>query len=210
VKAETGLERPHVFIPADEPAAGAPLLLLHGTGGDEHDLLPLREELSPGAAVLSVRGAVTENGMPRFFRRLREGVFDEDDLRRRADELAAFVADASAEYAIAEGALVAVGFSNGANIASALMLRRPGLLRAAVLLSAMIPFAEPPDADLSGTLIVVSNGELDPMIPQGMTEQLVRQLRERGAEVVALPHPGGHQLWGPLFPQIRSLISRAT
>jgi phospholipase/carboxylesterase len=210
VKAETGLERPHVFVPADEPAAGAPLLLLHGTGGDEHDLLPLREELSPGAAVLSVRGAVTENGMPRFFRRLREGVFDEDDLRRRADELAAFVADASAEYAIAEGALVAVGFSNGANIASALMLRRPGLLRAAVLLSAMIPFAEPPDADLSGTLIVVSNGELDPMIPQGMTEQLVRQLRERGAEVVALPHPGGHQLWGPLFPQIRSLISRAT
>jgi phospholipase/carboxylesterase len=210
VKAETGLERPHVFVPADEPAAGAPLLLLHGTGGDEYDLLPLRDELSPGAAVLSVRGAVTENGMPRFFRRLREGVFDEDDLRRRADELAAFVADASAEYAIAEGALVAVGFSNGANIASALMLRRPGLLRAAVLLSAMIPFAEPPDADLSGTLIVVSNGELDPMIPQGMTEQLVRQFRERGAEVVALPHPGGHQLWGPLFPQIRDLISRAT
>jgi phospholipase/carboxylesterase len=210
VKAETGLERPHVFVPADEPAAGAPLLLLHGTGGDEHDLLPLRDELSPGAAVLSVRGAVTENGMPRFFRRLREGVFDEDDLRRRADELAAFVADASAEYEIAEGALVAVGFSNGANIASALMLQRPGLLRAAVLLSAMIPFAEPPDADLSGTLIVVSNGELDPMIPQGMTEQLVRQFRERGAEVVALPHPGGHQLWGPLFPQIRDLISRAT
>ena len=210
MKAETGLERPHVFVPADEPAARAPLLLLHGTGGDEYDLLPLRDELSPGAAVLSVRGAVTENGMPRFFRRLREGVFDEDDLRRRADELAAFVADASAEYAIAEGALVAVGFSNGANIASALMLRRPGLLRAAVLLSAMIPFAEPPDADLSGTLIVVSNGELDPMIPQGMTEQLVRQFRERGAEVVALPHPGGHQLWGPLFPQIRGLISRAT
>jgi phospholipase/carboxylesterase len=210
VKAETGLERPHVFFPADEPAAGAPLLLLHGTGGDEHDLLPLRDELSPGAAVLSVRGAVTENGMPRFFRRLREGVFDEDDLRRRADELAAFVTDASAEYGIAEGALVAVGFSNGANIASALMLRRPGLLRAAVLLSAMIPFAEPPDADLSGTLIVVSTGELDPMIPQGMTEQLVRQFRERGAEVVALPHPGGHQLWGPLFSQIRSLIARAT
>ena len=200
----------HQYVRPADPSSNVTLLMLHGTGGDEHDLLPLRDELSPGAAVLSVRGAVTENGMPRFFRRLREGVFDEDDLRRRADELAAFVADASAEYAIAEGALVAVGFSNGANIASALMLRRPGLLRAAVLLSAMIPFAEPPDADLSGTLIVVSNGELDPMIPQGMTEQLVRQFRERGAEVVALPHPGGHQLWGPLFPQIRSLISRAT
>jgi phospholipase/carboxylesterase len=209
VRAETGLERPHVFVPPDEPAAGAPLLLLHGTGGDEHDLLPLRDQLSPGAAVLSVRGAVTENGMPRFFRRLREGVFDEDDLRRRADELATFVEDASAEYAIAAGSLVAVGFSNGANIASALMLQRPGLLRAAVLMSAMIPFAEPPRADLSGTLVVISNGELDPMIPMGMTEQLAHQFRERHAEVVELPHPGGHQLWGPLFPQMRNLIARS-
>jgi phospholipase/carboxylesterase len=209
VKAETGLERPHIFVPADESAVGAPpLLLLHGTGGDEHDLLPLRDRLSPGAAVLSVRGAVTENGMPRFFRRLREGVFDEEDLRRRADELAAFVEDASAEYAITDGSLVAVGFSNGANIASAMMLQRPGLVRAAVLLSAMIPFAEPPDADLSGTLVVISNGQLDPMIPRGMTEQLASQFRERDAEVVELPHPGGHQLWEPLLPQVKSLIAR--
>jgi phospholipase/carboxylesterase len=208
VKAETNLERPHVFVPADEAATGPPLLLLHGTGGDEHDLLPLRDQLSPGAAVLSVRGAVTENGMPRFFRRLSEGVFDEEDLRRRADELATFVEHASAEYAIAEGSLVAVGFSNGANIGSALLLQRPGLVRGAVLLSAMLPFAEPPDADLSGTLIVISNGELDPMIPTGMTEQLAHQFRERDAEVVELPHPGGHQLWGPLFPQIRSLVAR--
>ncbi len=208
MKAETDLERPHVFVPADESAAGPPLLLLHGTGGDEHDLLPLRDQLAPGAAVLSVRGAVTENGMPRFFRRLREGVFDEDDLRRRADELATFVEHASAEYAIAEGSLVLVGFSNGANIASALLLQRPGLVRGAVLLSAMIPFAEPPDADLSGTLIVISNGDLDPMIPKGMTEQLASQFRERDAEVVELPHPGGHQLWGPLFPEIRSLVAR--
>ncbi len=208
MSAEAGLERPHVFVSADESPLGAPLLLLHGTGGDEHDLLPLRDHLSPGAAVLSVRGSVTENGMPRFFRRLREGVFDEDDLRRRADELAAFVENASATYAIPAGSLVAVGFSNGANIASALMLQRPGLVSAAVLLSAMIPYAEPPDADLSGTLIVISNGELDPMIPERMTEQLVHQFRERGAEVVELPHPGGHQLWVPSFPQIRDLIAR--
>src|SRR3954454_15097823 len=108
---ETGLERPHVFLPADDAAAGPPLLLLHGTGGDEHDLLPLRDQLSPGAAVLSVRGAVLENGMPRFFRRLAEGVFDEEDLRYRAAELAEFVVTASAAYGIEAGSLVAVGFS---------------------------------------------------------------------------------------------------
>src|SRR3954468_8850839 len=162
---ETGLERPHVFLPADESAAGSPLLLLHGTGGNEHDLLPLRDRLSPGAAVLSVRGTVLESGMPRFFRRLREGVFDEDDLRRQTEDLANFVLTASTEYAIEKRSLVAVGFSNGANIASALLLQRPGLLGAAVLLAAMVPFEEPPQADLTGTLVVISNGEQDPMIP---------------------------------------------
>ena len=122
---ETGLDRPHVFLPAEESAAGAPLLLLHGTGGDEHDLLPLRDHLSPGAAVISVRGSVLENGQPRFFRRISEGVFDEADLRERADALAEFVTAASAAYGIQDRSLVAVGFSNGANIASAMLLQRP-------------------------------------------------------------------------------------
>jgi phospholipase/carboxylesterase len=202
------LDRPHVFQPADESAAGAPLLLLHGTGGDERDLLPLGDALSPGAAVLSPRGTVLENGMPRFFRRLSEGVFDEDDLRRRTDELAEFVLAASGAYGIEAGALAAVGFSNGANIAAALLLQRPGLLGAAVLLSAMVPFADPPDADLSGTLVVVSNGSADPMIPAAMTERLVAQLRERGAEVVALPHAGGHRIATDLLPEISRLIAR--
>ena len=203
----TGLDRPHVFLPAEQSATGAPLLLLHGTGGDEHDLLPLRDRLSPGAAVLSVRGTVLEDGMPRFFRRLREGVFDEDDLRRQADDLADFVLTASAEYGIEERSLAAVGFSNGANIASALLLRRPGVLASAVLLAAMVPFTNPPPADLAETLVVVSNGDRDPMIPAAMTQQLAAQLRERAAEVVELPHPGGHQIHPGVLPQIRQVIA---
>ena len=151
MSAETGLDRPHVFLPAEADAAGPPLLLLHGTGGNEYDLLPLRDHVSPGAAVLSVRGTVLENGMPRFFRRISEGVFDEDDLRRQADDLAEFVVAASAAYGIEERSLVAVGFSNGANIASALLLQQPGLFAAAVLLAAMVPYAQPPAADRSGS-----------------------------------------------------------
>lgn len=204
---QIGLDRPHVFQPADDAAAGPPLLLLHGTGGDEHDLLPLRDYLSPGAAVLSVRGTVLENGMPRFFRRLREGVFDEDDLRQQADDLAEFVGSACQTYGIDDGSLVAVGFSNGANIASAMMLRRPGVLAGAVLLAAMVPFAEPPAAALNGTLVIISNGARDPMITAQMTKLLARQLAERGAEVIELPHSGGHQIDPAVLPQIRTLIA---
>ena len=158
--------------------------------------------------MLSVRGSVLENGMPRFFRRLREGVFDEDDLRRRADELAEFVQTASAAYGIPERSLVAVGFSNGANIASAMLLQRPHVLASAVLFSAMVPFTEPPAADLSGVVVVIANGDRDPMIPRPMTEQLAGQLRERGADVVELPHPGGHQIDPRQLPQIASIICR--
>jgi phospholipase/carboxylesterase len=207
VNAETGLDRPHVFLPAEEGVAGPALLLLHGTGGNEHDLLPLRDHMSPGAAVLSVRGTVLENGMPRFFRRVSEGVFDEDDLRRRADDLAEFVLTASAAYQIEERSLVAVGFSNGANIASAMLLQRPGLLAGAVLLAAMVQYAEPPAADLTGILVIISNGDRDPLIDAGVTLQLAGQLRERGAEVVELPHPGGHQIYPAVLPEIRRIIA---
>jgi phospholipase/carboxylesterase len=210
VNAETGLDRPHVFLSADDPAAGPPLLLLHGTGGNEHDLLPLRDHLSPGAAVLSVRGTVLENGMPRFFRRVSEGVFDEDDLRRRADDLAEFVVGASAAYGLEDRSLVAVGFSNGANIASAMLLQRPGLLAGAVLLAAMVPYGEPPDVDLNGNVVIISNGRRDPMIAAEETQELASQLRERGAEVVELPHPGGHQIYPAVLPEIRRILADVT
>jgi phospholipase/carboxylesterase len=204
---ETGLDRPHIFLPAEDNASRPALLLLHSTGGNEHDLLPLRDYLSPRAAVLSVRGTVLENGMPRFFRRVREGVFDEDDLRRRADDLAEFVKTASAAYGIDDHSLVAVGFSNGANIATATLLRHPALLAGAVLLAAMVPYTEPPAADLGGMLVIISNGDRDPLIKSVVTQQLAGQLRERGAKVVELPHPGGHQIDPAVLPQIRRMIA---
>ena len=199
-----GLSRPHVWVPG---TAAPPLLLLHGTGGDEHDLLPLREHLAPGAPVLSPRGTVLENGMPRFFRRLREGVFDEDDLRDRVEELAGFVAAAQDEHGVTPGSWLAVGFSNGANIASALLFRHPQVLAGAVLIAAMVPFrGGPGETDLTGKRVAVVNGRRDPMATAAHTRTLVAQLRDRGAYVVELPHDGGHTLEPELLPQIRAFL----
>lgn len=201
------LDRPHVW----RAGAGAPpLLLLHGTGGDEHDLLPLAERLSPTSPVLSPRGGVLEHGMPRFFRRLAEGVFDEDDLRRRTHELADFVAAAADEHEVAQGSFVAVGFSNGANIASSLLMLRPEVLGGAVLLAAMVPYADPPEgADLSRHQVVVSNGRQDPMATPHQTRTLVSQLRGLGADVHELPFDGGHTIDPGQLPRIGRLIGAA-
>lgn len=185
------LDRPHVWLPG---SIHPPLLLLHGTGGNEHELLPLRDHLAPAAAVLSVRGSVLERGMPRFFKRLAEGVFDEDDLRFRVDDLAEFVHAAESRYGVVPGSWAAIGFSNGANIASAMLLRRPPALAAAVLLAAMVPFREPPQADLHGKRIAVVNGRNDPMADPEQTRTLVEQFRTRGATVVELPHDYGHTI----------------
>jgi phospholipase/carboxylesterase len=197
------LDRPHVWLPG---AGAPPLLLLHGTGGDEHDLLPLRAHLAPDAPALSVRGTVLENGMPRFFRRLREGVFDEDDLRARVDELAGFLAAAEAEFGVAPGTWTAVGFSNGANIASALLLRRPDALAAAVLLAAMVPFREPPAADLAGKRVAVVNGRRDPIATAEHTVALTELLRARGAEVTVIPHDGGHTVDARTLPRLARFV----
>ena len=183
------------FIYRFQPASSrdaAPLLLLHGTGGDETDLLPLGATLSPGAALLSPRGRVSERGMPRFFRRLAEGVFDEDDVRRRADELGDFIAEARQRHNIA--APIAVGFSNGANIAAALLVLRPAALAGAVLLRAMVPLSEPPAADLADTPVLMLSGIADPIVPAGNSAKLAALLAERGADVTHRTLPAGHQL----------------
>ena len=183
------------FIYRFEPAKGAgapPLLLLHGTGGDENDLLKLGETISPGSALLSPRGKVLERGMPRFFRRLTEGVFDEADVKRRADELADFVETARDRYGL--DAPVALGYSNGANSAAAMMFLRPQVLAGAVLLRAMVPLAHPPKADLAHRPVLISSGSRDPIIPANNSAELAALLASAGANVQHSIMPVGHQL----------------
>jgi phospholipase/carboxylesterase len=181
----------HRFEPATDPTM-PPILLLHGTGGDEDDLIPLGRFVAPGAALLSPRGKVLERGMPRFFRRLSEGVFDEDDVRFRAGELADFVAEARRTYGLA--APIAVGFSNGANVAAALLLLRPEALAGAVLLRAMAPLRQPPQVDLSGKPVLLLSGQSDPIIPAENAARLAATLESAGALVRREILPAGHQL----------------
>lgn len=181
----------HRFVPGTA-AGAAPLLLLHGTGGDEEDLIPLGQAVAPGAALLSPRGKVSEGGMPRFFRRLAEGVFDEEDVVRRAHELADFIAAARSAYGIA--APVAFGFSNGANIAAALMMLRPEALSGAVLLRAMVPLADPPAGTLPATPVLMLSGAMDPIVPRDNAARLAAQLEGRGARVTHQVLPAGHGL----------------
>ncbi|MGO4671978.1 alpha/beta hydrolase [Bosea sp. 2YAB26] len=181
----------HAFEPGSDTAR-KPLLLLHGTGGNEHDLLPLGRMVAPGAALLSPRGQVLEGTMPRFFRRLAEGVFDEADLSRRTHELADFIEDARRRYDLA--APIAVGFSNGANIAASLLLLRPEVLAGAALLRAMSPFREPPKADLAGKRVLMLSGAQDPIIPAADAARLAATLSGNGATVEHRILPAGHGL----------------
>ena len=185
----------HRYIPPSdegEVAGGTTLLLLHGTGGDEADLLPLGRALLPGAGMLSPRGNVLERGAPRFFRRLAEGVFDQEDLARRTSELARFISAAAKVYELSLDGIVAVGFSNGANIAASLLLRAPGVLRGAVLLSPMLPFEPDTLLDLHGTAVFIGAGRTDTIAPPDQTERLADVLRRAGADVTLHWTPGGH------------------
>ncbi len=184
----------HRFVPAAGPGDGTTLLLLHGTGGNEDDLLPLGGILAPGAALLSPRGKVLENGMPRFFRRLAEGVFDEQDLVARTHELAAWVDEAVEEHGLDRARIVAAGFSNGANVAASLLLLRPATLAGAVLFRAMVPLQPPARPDLAGLPVWLGAGRSDPVIPAENTRRLAEMLTEAGADVELSWRPGGHGL----------------
>ncbi len=180
-----------------EPASGSTtttLVLLHGTGGDERDLLPLGRALHPTAALLSPRGRVLEGAMPRFFRRLREGVFDLDDVRARALELAAFLGEAAEAYRLARGRMVAVGYSNGANIAHAMLLLQPGSLAGAALFHAQFVLAPEPLPALAGTPVFLAAGERDPIVPLAEARRLADLLAAAGAMVTPFWSPGGHEL----------------
>ena len=183
----------HQFVPAQSPSLPT-LLLLHGTGGDENDLLPLGQALAPGAALLSPRGKVLENGMPRFFRRLALGVFDEQDLRFRTQELAEFVRAASDRYRFDLGNVVAVGYSNGANIAGSMLLLYPQALRAALLFSPMLPLTPEQIPNLKSVAVFVAAGRADPIVAPENTKQLVSLLEQAGADVTEHWHQGGHEL----------------
>ena len=184
--------------PEGGTSAARTLLLLHGTGGDENDLWDLAHELSPADARLAVRGRVLENGMPRFFKRLSEGVFDEADLRFRAQELADFLGAAAHHYNFDVGNVWALGYSNGANLAAAMMLLHPRVLADAVLLRAMVPLV--PDELLRGanasTRVLLCSGNRDAMVPTENADQLALLLRQSGAEITRHIHDGGHEI-GP-------------
>jgi phospholipase/carboxylesterase len=189
------MSAPADFIHRFVPGAGGPvLLLLHGTGGSEDDLLDLGASLRPGAPLLSPRGRVLEHGMPRFFRRLAEGVFDEPDLIQRTNELADFVAAARARHGFGAKPVVAVGYSNGANIAASLLLLRPEVLAGSVLLRAMVPLTPARLPVLAGVPVFLAGGRSDRMIPPESTARLAQMLETAGAAVALHWTPGGHQL----------------
>jgi phospholipase/carboxylesterase len=183
----------HRYLPGEDESSPT-LLLLHGTGGNEEDLIPLGQELAPGAAILSPRGKVSEFGAPRFFRRLAEGVFDLEDLIFRTHELAEFVEAASEEYGFDLSKLVAVGYSNGANVAASTILLHPGLLQAAVLFRAMVPFEPEEMPDLSGMPVFMAAGRRDTIIPPDNAQHLAEILAEAGADVDLRWRDTGHPL----------------
>jgi phospholipase/carboxylesterase len=192
--ANDDLELVHRFVTGEGRAASTTLLLLHGTGGDENDLLPLGASLLPGAAILSPRGAVRERGMPRFFARLSEGVFDLEDLAARTEQLIRFVNGAIVKYSIDAHRIVAVGFSNGANIAASVLLTEAGILQGAVLIRAMVPFEPARPVALGGTPVLLLSGQWDPIATPEQARRLEQLLANAGAAPTLTFFDAGHEL----------------
>ena len=184
----------HIFQAGSNPSA-PPLLLLHGTGGDENDLLPLGATLSPGSALLSPRGDVLEHGAPRFFARLAEGVFDPAEVTRRTQGLADFIIAAAQQYGLDRRQLTAVGFSNGANIAATILQLRPEAFGAAILIRPMVVLNQPAGAGtLAGKRVLISSGNRDPIVPNDHPPRLAALLRAGGADVTVAIHAASHGL----------------
>lgn len=185
----------HQFVASTGEVAHAPtLVLFHGTGGNENDLIALGKSVLPYANLLSPRGKVVENGMPRFFRRFAEGVFDEEDIRLRAQELATWLALSSEKYGFDLQQIIALGYSNGANIAAALLFLHPKVLKSAVLMHPMVPLLPTDAPDLKGKKILITAGKQDPISPAHETQRLSYLLESYGAEVELFWHNYGHQL----------------
>lgn len=184
----------HRFEPAGDSPSGDTLIVLHGTGGDENDLVGIGQAIAPGAAIVSPRGNVLENGAPRFFRRLAEGVFDPKEVRSRAEELARFIRAAVVTYRLDPARVFALGYSNGANVASTVMLVEPGTLQGAVLLRPMVVYEPTEKHDLNGSSVFISAGRMDPIVPIDSVERLVHLFESAHAEVTLKWQLTGHSL----------------
>ncbi|HKO65862.1 MAG TPA: alpha/beta hydrolase [Candidatus Nitrosocosmicus sp.] len=182
------------YGPNDNQSDTLTLLLLHGTGGNEDDLIQVGQMISPSASLLSPRGKVLENGMPRFFKRLAEGVFDMEDLKFRTRELADFVKGASSIYGFDLNKTIAVGFSNGANIAVSLLLSYPEILMGAILFRAMVPFIPDSPPNLSDKKVLLSAGVFDPIVSESQTHSLFDILKKSRANVTLKWQQSGHNL----------------
>lgn len=183
----------HIFQKGNDSTKPT-LLLLHGTGGTEHDLLPLSDRIDPDANILSVRGNVLENGMPRFFKRLAEGVFDEEDLIFRTKELNEFLDEAAKKYMFDRENIIAIGYSNGANIAASLLFHFKDALKGAILHHPMVPRRGLTLPDLTGKSVFIAAGTNDPISSSQESEELTSLLKDAGANVVLHWENRGHQL----------------
>jgi len=184
----------HRFVPAEDSASGETLIVLHGTGGDENDLIGIGQAVAPGAAILSPRGNVLENGAPRFFRRISEGVFDPKEVRSRAEELARFIRASVVTYRLDPDRIFALGYSNGANIASTVMLIEPRVLQGSILLRPMLVYEPTEGNDLSGSAVFISAGRMDPIVPTMSVERLASLFDAAHADVTLRWQLAGHSL----------------